>query len=95
METVQEKKKVACDVNKVRSSNEDMKNEKLTAPNERMVKEGWGLAGHRFACFSGVDWEENTRVLENENGLKRRKVKEVIESLGEMYSGEKVLLKQF
>lgn len=45
METVQEKKKVACDVNKVRSSNEDIKNEKLTAPNERMVKEGWGLGG--------------------------------------------------
>ena len=75
---------------KVRFTNEDIKNGKLTAANERMGKEDGGLARHSVDCLSGVDWE-NTRVVAKENGLRQRKVKEGIESLREIHRGTKVL----
>ena len=76
--------------NKVRLTNEDIKNGKLTAANERMKKEDGGLARHSVDCLSGVDWEK-TRVVTNESGLRQRKVKEGIESLREIHYGTKVL----
>ena len=57
---------------KVRLTNEDIKNGKLAAANERMGKEDGGLARHSVDCLSGVDWE-NTRVVANVGGFKTKK----------------------
>ena len=39
-------------------------------------------------CLSEVNWE-NTKAMSKECDLRRRKVNERIESLGEMHSGKK------
>ena len=75
---------------KVRLINEDLRNGLLAEVNEWIGKEDGGLARHSVECLSGIDWEK-TRVVMNEYGLRRRKVKEGIESFREMHSGTKVL----
>ena len=75
---------------KVRLTNEDIKNGKLTAAKERMEKEGGGLARHSVECTRGID-QENERILGVENGLRQRKVREGIESLVTIHNRMKVL----
>ena len=72
------------------SSNDDIKNGKLTAAKEQMGKEDEGLARHSVECTRGIDWE-NACILEVENRLRQRKVREGIESLRTMHSRKKVL----
>ena len=52
--------------NKVRLTNEDIKNGKLTAAKEGMGIEDAGLARHSVECTRGIDWE-NARILGVEN----------------------------
>ena len=75
---------------KVRLTNEDIKNGKLTAAKERMGKEDGGLARHSVECTRGIDWE-NARIVGVENRLRQRKVREGIESLRTIHNRKKVL----
>ena len=75
---------------KVRLTNEDIKNGKLTAAKERMGKEDGGLARHSVECTRGIDWE-NARILGIENRLRQRNVREGIESLRTIRGRKKVL----
>jgi hypothetical protein len=63
---------------KVRLTNEDINNGRLTTAKERMGKEDGGLARHSVDCKKEIDWE-NTRILGVENRLRQRKVREGIE----------------
>ena len=47
---------------KVRLTNEDIRNGKLTAAKERMGKDYGGLARHSVECTRGIDWE-NARII--------------------------------
>ena len=75
---------------KVRLTNEDIQNGKLTAAKGRMGKEDGGLAKHSTDCDKGIDWE-NTRVLGILNKFRQRKVREGIESLRNIHNKKKVL----
>ena len=88
LKIVQSKKKEH--ESKVRLTNEDIKNGKLTAAKERMGKEDGGLARHSVECTRGIGWE-NARILGVENRLRQRKVREGIESLRTIHSRKKVL----
>lgn len=67
-----------------------MENERLTKAQERMEKEGVGLAKHGVECTDGIDWV-NTRTQGNESRLRDRNVREGIESLRAIHGGQKVL----
>ena len=73
----------------VRLTNEDLKNGKIAAANERMGKEEGKLARHSVECVSEVDWE-NTNFVAKECGLRQRKVREGIEFLRESHCVTKV-----
>lgn len=70
---------------KVRLTNEDLKWKGSSGEWNGEWKNG---KGGRVECLSEVDWE-NTKAMSKECDLRQRKVKERIESLGEMNSGEK------
>ena len=75
---------------KVRLTNEDIRNGKLTAAKERMGKEDGGLARQSVECTKGIDWK-NACILGVENWLKQRKLREGIESVRTIHSRKKVL----
>ncbi len=72
---------------KVQWTNEDVRNGRLMAAEERMGKENGGLVRHSVDCKKGIDWE-NAGV---ENTFRQRKVREGTESLRAMDSRKKVL----
>ena len=74
-------------------TNEDIRNGRFHAAEERMEKEDGWLARHSVSCESGIDWDE-ARIVACEYGLRQRKAREGIESLREKIDG-KVVLKNY
>ena len=76
--------------NKVRMTNEDIRNGRFNAAEERIGKDDGGLARHSVSCESGIDWDE-ARIVAGAYGSQQKKAREGTESLRKKIDGNVLL----
>ena len=71
---------------KVRRTLKDIEEGNMESAEKRMESEDGGLAKHRTSCDKQIDWN-NVKILCQQTGTRKRKVREGIESLRQKYHG--------